>query len=258
MTSTNSVLTPSTPDEVVAALAADPDVVVIGGGTLVVPQVSLGTPVERAVWLGRAALDSVDESGDEIIVGATASLAACSRLPAPLGPCAANVGDPEVRSQATIGGNICAPVPYGDLRGPLLALDASIRCATADGERTVDAATFFALSGPRIALDVRFASPAAGSFVPLQRPHTVSLTAIGISAVRGASGEVRLAATGVAPEARRLYAAEAALAGGSDPVAAADAAREDIEPYDDVLASAAHRARVIPTLVRRAIDQLGG
>ena len=260
MSSTGTVLMPSSTEEAVAAVASDPEITVIGGGTLVVPQHNVGgRAVDRALWLGRAGLDEVRNEAGTITLGAAVSLAACGGLPAPLGPCAANVGDGEVQAQATIGGNISAPAPYGDLRGPLLALEATVRVGSPDGVEDVAASSLFAGgSGGRLVLEISFAVPAGGSFVALQRHHTQALTAMGISAVRTAGGEVRLAATGAAPQARRLAAAEAVLADGGSGADAGEAALADIDPYDDVLASAAYRRRVMPALVRRAVDELGG
>jgi len=254
-----TVTTPSTPDEAAAAFAADPAATIVGGGTVVVPANTLGTRVvDRAIWLGRAGLDLVESNGGTVTIGAAASLAACAALGAPVGSCAANIGDGELRAQATLGGNICSPAPLGDLRGPLLALEAEVRSSGPDGESAADAASFFADGAGRLVLGVTYTEPAAGAFVPLHRHHTQSLTALAISAVRTADGEVRLAATGAAPDARRLGAAEAALAGGASAADAADAALQDAETYDDALASAAYRQRVLPILVRRAIEQLGG
>lgn len=259
MPTTSSLLAPSSVEEAVPLFAAEPSVTIVGGGTLIVPDLALGrTAVDRALWLGRAGLNGITQGNGTVTIGAMTSLAACADVAAPIGPCTANIGDGEVRAQATIGGNICAPTPYGDLRGPLLALEATVRSAGADGETTEDAATFFATTDKRIVLDVTVTVPAAGSFVPLRLHHTQSLTPIGISAARASDGTVRLAATGVAPDARRLPSAEAALAGGASAADAADAAGDDIEPYDDVLASAAYRRRVLPSLIRRALDQLGG
>ena len=58
-------------------------------------------------------------------------------MPAPLGPCARNVADLEIRSQGTVGGNLCAgeghEAPRGDLQGAFLAVGATARSA-AGGE----------------------------------------------------------------------------------------------------------------------------
>ena len=104
MSSAATVTIPSSPEEAAQAFAADPEVTVIGGGTVVVPGNHLGSaPVARALWLGRAGLDSVEESGGRVTIGGAASLAAGAGLAAPVGSCIANIGDAELRAQATVG-----------------------------------------------------------------------------------------------------------------------------------------------------------
>ena len=255
-----AVLMPSSEAEVVAAVTEQPLATVLAGGTLLVPQHTLGEIAPaRAVWLGRAEMDGISQSNGRITVGAAAPLAACATLASPVGPCAANIGDNEVKAQATIGGNVCSPAPYGDLRGPLLALGAVLRWADPGGIHTGGIDDFAAVGGSRpgvVLLDIAFAAPAAGSFVALRRHHTQSLTAMTVSAVR-ADGAVTLAATGAAPDACRLHAAESVLADGGSVADAAAAAADDADPYDDALASAAYRRRVLPVYVGRALEQLG-
>lgn len=256
-----SVSMPSSQAEAVAAVTQRPLATVLAGGTLLVPHCTLGDArPERAVWLGRADMSTISQSDGRISIGAAASLAACTSLPSPLGPCASNIGDREVRAQATIGGNICAETPYGDMRGPLLALGAILHWADPDGTHSGDAADFAAAGGARpgvLLLDAAFDVPRAGSFVALRRHHTESLTAMTVSAVRRTDGTVTIAATGAAPEACRLHAVEAALADGCSIADAASAAAQDARPYDDALASAAYRSRVLPAYVARALVQLG-
>ena len=256
-----AVSMPSSEAEAVAAVTERPLATVLAGGTLLVPQHTLGhAAVERAVWLGRAEMDGISQSNGRVTVGAAAPLAACAGLASPVGPCAANIGDNEVKDQATIGGNVCSPAPYGDLRGPLLALGAVLRWADPDGTHTGDVADFAASGGARpgvLLLDVAFAVPEAGSFVALRRHHTQSLTALAVSAVRRSDGAVTIAATGAAPDACRLHAAEAVLADGGSIADAAAAAVADADPYDDALASAEYRRRVLPVYVGRALEQLG-
>ena len=256
-----TVSIPTSEAEAAAAVTGSPPAAVLAGGTLLVPQITLGeVSVERAVWLGRAGMDTISRSNGIITVGAAAPLAKCAVLPAPAGPCAANIGDNEVRAQATIGGNVCSPAPYGDLRGPLLAMDAVLRWTDADGAHTGGIADFAASVGSSpgaLLLDIAFAAPAAGSFVALRRHHTHSLTALAVSAVRGADGAVAIAATGAAPDACRLHSAEAVLADGGSIADASAAAVADADPYDDALASAAYRSRVLGVYVARALEQLG-
>ena len=266
MTSTSTagaapVSVPLSEAEAVAAVTQEPYATPLAGGTLLVPQLTLGeASPARAVWLGRAEMDGITQSNGRITVGAAAPLAHCAGLAAPVGACAANIGDNEVSAQATFGGNVCAPAPYGDLRGPLLAVGAVLRWADPDAIHTGTVADFAAAGGARpgvLLLDAAFSVPAAGSFVALRRHHTQSLTALAVSAARLHDGTVAIAATGAAPDARRLPAAEAAVAAGGSIADAAAAAEADADPYDDALASAAYRRRVLGVYVARALEQLG-
>ncbi|MEO9176556.1 MAG: FAD binding domain-containing protein, partial [Gaiellales bacterium] len=162
-----------------------------------------------------------------------------------------------VRAQGTVGGNLCTArndeVPRGDLQGPLLALDARVRSHGADGERTEPLEQFLAAHEGRLLLDVSYEEPAAGSFEVLRYPHTHTYTVLAVSATRAASGEIRLAAPGVAGPPTRLRGAERAAA---DPEAAGVAAASEAVFADDALASAWYRTKTLPVLVRRALAKL--
>ncbi len=62
-----------------------------------------------------------------------------------LHPAARAVGGPAVRNMATVGGNLFAPSPYGDLAVALLALDAQVLLASGYGQpRATPLEEFFA------------------------------------------------------------------------------------------------------------------
>jgi aerobic carbon-monoxide dehydrogenase medium subunit len=178
-------------------------------------------------------------------------------LGAPLGACAANVADGEIRAQGTAGGNLCAPpgrdAPRGDLQAAFLALDAQVRSAGARGERTDSVEDFLADSNGRLVLDISFERPEAGAFARLDRPHTHDYSALTVCAARGRDGAVRVAVAGVDGPATRLPSAEASA---GDPDAAGEAAVRDVTFADDALASAWYRERTLPVLVRRTLGQL--
>jgi CO/xanthine dehydrogenase FAD-binding subunit len=250
------VLQPSSPEEAVSLFAAG--VTVIGGGTIVVPELTSGKlRPQRALLLTGAGLSGITRDGARVTIGATTPVSELESLPAPIGPCAANVADPEIRAQGTLGGNLCADegeeAPRGDLQGALLAVGAMVRSAGDGGETTEPLEDFLPKRGNRLLLDVSFDEPAAGAFAALIRPHAHDYTALAVSAARTADGTVRLAATGVAGHAVRLPGAEAKA---GDPDAAADAAAADASFADDALASAWYRNRTLPVLVRRALTQL--
>jgi CO/xanthine dehydrogenase FAD-binding subunit len=258
MSAVREVLMPTSEAEAVELFAGGTDTTVIGGGTIVVPAVSQGrlAPV-RAIFLGRAGLAGISRTGSTVTIGAMTPVDALAELAAPLGACAANVADPEVRAQATVGGNLCvtstSEVPRGDLQGALLALDATVRSSGTGGERTEPLERFLAAPAGRLVLSVSYEEPAAGAFACIRYPHTHTYTVLAVSAVRSATGEIRLAATGVSGPPIRLRTAEGLAA---DPAAAGAAAVAEVELADDALASAWYRAKTLPVLVRRALETL--
>jgi len=246
------VLAPGSEEEAIAAFGDGGDVLVVGGGTIVVPDLTYRKlDPKKALLLGGAGLSGVSTEGVRTTIGATTPVQELVDLPAPIGPCAANVADLEIRSQGTVGGNLCAgegsEAPRGDLQGAFLAVGATVRSA-ANGEVTEEPLEdFLPNRAGRLLLSVSFDRPAAGAYVGLDRPHTHDYTALSVSGARGADGTVRLAATGAGSHGQRLPSAEAGDA---------DAAANDVTPHDDALASAWYRAKVLPALVRRVLDEL--
>lgn len=258
MSAVTDVLLPASPDEAVAAFGDGSGVTVIGGGTIVMPDITAGRiRPEKTLLLARAGLAGVTRQGSTVTLGAMAPLQDLVDLPAPLGPCAANVADREIRLQATVGGNLCsgegADAPRGDLQGPLLAVGAQVRSAGSGGIVTEPLEEFLGHRRGRLVLDLTYEQPAAGGFAALDRPHTHAYTALAVSAARTSDGTIRLAATGAGWWGVRLPSAEAASA---DPAAAGAAALKDVKLHDDALASAWYREQALPVLVRRALARL--
>jgi aerobic carbon-monoxide dehydrogenase medium subunit len=257
MTAAPDVLLPSSEDEAVAAFGDGTGVTVVAGGTIVLPELTAGRlRPAKALLLTRAGLSGVSREGATVTIGAATPVSNLVELKAPIGPCAANVADGEIRAQATLGGNLCAgaaDAPRGDLQGAFLAVGAVARSAGADGVATQPLEEFLAARESRLLLDVAFEEPAAGAFAALDRPHTHDFTALAVSAARASDGTVRVALTGGASHGVRLPSAEA---NADDPEAAGAAASADATFADDALASAWYRERTLPVLVRRALEQL--
>ncbi len=257
----SEVLVPSSPAEAVELFGDGAATTVVGGGTVVVADITYGRlDPGRVLLLSHAGLDSVSVDGDTVTIGATTSINALIALEehsAALAACARNLADYEIRGQGTVGGNLCVganyDAPRGDLQGCLLALDARVRSAGADGERTEPLEDFLANRHGRLVLDVSFERPAASAFVALEYPHTHEYTVIAVTGARSADGTTRLAATGIAGHGSRLRSAEALAA---DPAAAGAAAVADVTFADDALASAWYREQTLPVLVRRVLTQL--
>jgi carbon-monoxide dehydrogenase medium subunit len=242
------VIVPTSAEEAAAAFGDGSGVTVLAGGTLVVPAIKLGRlRPERTLFLGRAGLDGIDRANGTVTIGATTPVAALVEgAPEPLATFARHVGDHEIRGQATVGGNLCAPpggtTPVGDLQAPLLALDARIRSVGAGGERT-DSIDDFLAGGPegRLVLAIEVDTPKRAAAVAVRRPHAHAYSVLAVAAAETADG-VRIAVLGAGPRAVRVSSVEQVL--------------DDVEPQDDALASAWYRRQVLPGLVERALEEL--
>jgi aerobic carbon-monoxide dehydrogenase medium subunit len=246
------VLRPGSEEEAIEAFGDGTNVVVVGGGTIVVPEMSYRRlQPTRALLLKDAGLAGISRDGSRVTLGAMTPIAALVDLPAPIGPCAANIADLEIRGAATLGGNLCAgggfEAPRGDLQGAFLAVGATVRSAGDGGIATDSLEDFLPKRADRLVLDLSYDEPAAGAFAGLDRPHTHDYTALAVSGARLADGTIRLAATGAGSHGVRLPSAESGDA---------DAALQDVTPHDDALASAWYRAKVLPVLVRRVLAEL--
>ena len=257
------VLLPTTPAEA-AELFGDGDrVTVVGGGTIVVPELTHGRlKPSRVLMLGNSGLDGLSRANGVITIGATCSVAALEEGDEPLAAAARHVADPEIRGQATAGGNLCstagAEVPRGDLQAPLIALGARVRSTGAGGERTEPVEDFLADGAGRLVLDIAYDDvPRTSAYASVSRPHAHHYTILAATATK-ADGTTRVAVTGAGPHGLRCPSVEAALADGKAAAEAASAVLGDVSPADDALASAWYRARVLPTVVARALADLEG
>src|SRR4051812_5166195 len=259
MVDATEVVVAASPAEAVDAFGDGAGVTVVAGGTVVMPEIAHGRLApRRALLITRAGLSGVRSEGGRTMIGAATTLAELQDAAEPLGTCARHVADLEIRGQATLGGNLCAPPgaesPRGDLQAALLALGAQVRSAGAGGERTEPVEDFLA-SGPagRLVLDVSFADPEAAATASVRRPHAHGYTVLRVCAARS-GGALRVAVSGAGPVAVRSRAVEQAFADGAE--AAAGRVLDDVTPHDDALASGWYRGTVLPVLVRRALDDL--
>jgi carbon-monoxide dehydrogenase medium subunit len=255
------VLLPTSPAEAAEAFGDGGGVTVLAGGTIVVPEISRGRiRPGRVLMLARSGLDRIAREGGLVTIGAGVPVSALEGGDEPLASAAAHVGDPEVRAQATVGGNLCAgpgaEAPRGDLQAPLVALGARVRSTGAGGERTEPVEDFLAGGAGRLLLDVAYPDvPRQAAYAAVWRPHAHHYTILAVAAVRSGE-ETRVAVTGAGAHGRRCPSVEQALASGASLEDAAEAVLGDVDPRDDALASAWYRRRVLPGLVARALNDL--
>jgi CO/xanthine dehydrogenase FAD-binding subunit len=240
------VLVPTSAGDAMAAFGDGDGVTVIGGGTIVMPDLAAGrVRPAKALLLTNAGLDGVTRKDGTVTIGATTPLSALEDGDEPLATAARHVGDPEIRGQATVGGNICAQAsgdaPRGDLQAALMVLGASVRSGGKGGERTEPIEDFLANSAGRLVLDVSYddAKRKTG-YAAATRPHSHHYTILAVAAAKR-DDELRVAATGLGPRAVKLNP--------NDPLAGLDLS-------DDAVASAWYRTQVLPKLVERALADL--
>jgi carbon-monoxide dehydrogenase medium subunit len=205
---------------------------IIAGGT----DLLLERDPEIEVLIGVHGLEldviRVDERGGTI--GAAARFAELASTPTlaeqpyrALAQAAMEMGTPQIRNQATIGGNVCSAVSCADSPPPLLVLDATLDVVGPDGERSVAIGDFFedartnSLRGGEILRAIQLPELPPRSvtlFVKKGRVRTGDLAVVNL-AVRltldadGSCSEVRYVGDRVAAvAATHLESAEEALA----------------------------------------------
>jgi aerobic carbon-monoxide dehydrogenase medium subunit len=255
-------------------LAMDDARLLAGGQSLIATlNMRLSHPALLVDINGVDGLDRIARKNGHVEIGALVRHAQAERSPdiarhAPLIALAMpHIGHPAIRNRGTIGGSVAFADPAAELPACLLALGGELDIAGPQGPRTVAADDFFkglfetALTPRDMLTAVRVPAADADTrvgFAEFARRHG-DYAMVGLAARargRGKSlGDVRLAYFGVGSTPVRARNAEAALAGG-DVDAAVGAIGKDLNPPDDVQASAAVKMHLAGVLLRRVAKQL--
>lgn len=271
---------PSTVEEAVALQAGFPGAAYLLGGTDLLPQMRAGKrDPGRLVDLKRIPfLRQIREiEGGGLSIGAAAAMADVEVHPAVLArfpllaQCVATVGAWPLRQRATLAGNLCNASPAADTAVALLALDAVVNVASAEGRRAIPLASFFkgpgqsALTDGELVTEIVLPGGSAGfsgRYWRLSRRKGMDLATVGVlvGKSRGtAPPRWRIALAAVAPTPLRIGAAEALLevkgAAAADEAAALAVAA--CRPISDLRGSAEYRRDMVGVLVRRGVAELG-
>jgi carbon-monoxide dehydrogenase medium subunit len=220
---------------------------------------------------GIKGLDGIAKKGKFVEVGALARHAQVERSDviaryAPLIALAMpHIGHAAIRNRGSFGGSIAFADPAAELPACLLAMGGEVDIVSAKGKRKVKADAFFkglfetALRPNEIVTAIRI--PVADKntrvgFAELARRHG-DYAVVGLAASARINGkrlaDVRLAYFGVGDTPIRVKKAEAALTDGN-----IDAAVNalDLDPHDDVQATAEVKKHLAGVLLRRVTAQL--
>jgi carbon-monoxide dehydrogenase medium subunit len=210
----------------------------------------------------------VRDGGDHVEVGALTRMCDVAADPVLKEHCgllayaAGQVGDPQVRHRATIGGSVAHGDPASDPPTVLLTLDATFVARGPSGDREIPAGQFFtslfetALQPNEVLTAIRVPKlgSAGWSYQKFHR-RAIDWAIVGVAAVgpNGSGPRVGLTNMGLTP--LRASAVEQALAGGADARAAAEHAPDGTSPPSDTNASEEYRRELSKVLVRRALEE---
>ncbi|HLA20488.1 MAG TPA: xanthine dehydrogenase family protein subunit M [Pseudolabrys sp.] len=260
-------------EEAVAALGEHADARLLAGGQSLIATLNmrLSAPSLLIDINGIGGLDGIALKAGKLEIGALTRHVQAERSDviakhAPLiARAIPHIGHAAIRNRGTLGGSIAFADPAAELPACLLALDGEVDATGPQGKRTIHAQDFFkglfetALGPQDVLTAIRV--PAANAqtrvgFAELARRHG-DYAIVGLAASARADGkglaDVRLAFFGVGATAVRANKAETALASGN--VEAAVAAL-DLDPQDDLQATAAVKKHLAGVLLRRVAKQL--
>jgi carbon-monoxide dehydrogenase medium subunit len=259
--------------EAAALLGEHKDARLLAGGQSLIATLNmrLSAPSVLIDINGIGGLDKIEEKNGAVEIGALVRHVQAERsdLIARLAPLIARampyIGHPAIRNRGTLGGSIAFADPAAELPACLIALDGEVEATGPKGKRTIQAQDFFkglfeTALGPQdvlttIRIPVATEDTRVG-FAELARRHG-DYAIVGLAASARADGkglsDVRLSFFGVGDTPSRARKAETALANGD--VEAAVAAL-DLDPHDDVQATAAVKKHLAGVLLRRVAKQL--
>lgn len=270
--------TPKTLDEALGILNDHPGLLILSGCTDILVDTRSGrTTADRAIDIfGIPELHRIYKGDDGYIhIGGSVTNDELDNsplinelLPA-LAYCARRCGGPAIQNRATVGGNLCTASGAGDLPVVLLAFDALVLLAGADGTtrmRTEDFVTGYrqtTLKPHQIVQEILIPLPAPGSrqaFFKRGSRKALTLSRVSLASYleleQNRVRVLRFAAGSMSPIPRRLKRTEEALMGKTFDAAlierAGDLAAEEISPRKQT----AYRKKITGNLVRRFFEEI--
>jgi CO/xanthine dehydrogenase FAD-binding subunit len=254
-------------DEALSALDADPEAVLLAGGTDIMVEVNLGGYRPQSVIALRRVQALRELAPNRIGAGVTyrrlekgphKALAELSRT----------VGSPQIRSAGTVGGNLGTASPAGDALPFLAALDADIELASVDGTRTLRWDDFITgvkknasrpneiITAALLPADI----PERQAFAKIGVRNAMVISTVSACLFRADDGTTTVALGSVAPTPLRPRRAEAMISAEPAPSAAAIAefarlVSEEVMPITDHRSTEAYRRYAAGVLARRLLER---
>jgi carbon-monoxide dehydrogenase medium subunit len=270
---------PDSIEELLEMLKSKPNAKLIAGGTDLLLQMKQGTAQPETVISLKNVEElrgfSVSKNGYRLgagmtLRGITRSNELTQNFPG-LVYAAGVVASEQIRTLATLGGNICNASPSADMVPPLIALDAVVQLVSNQGQRDLSLSDFFkgpgesVLKSGEIMHSIFLPQPSGNMIYSKHAPRKfMDLAVVGV-AVRlakknGKINEARVALGAVGPVPFRAEKTEALLAGQTLTtelmLEAGEMAAGECVPIDDIRGSAWYRKRMVKVHVRRNLEAL--
>ena len=259
---------PTTLDDALDVLAADPETTVLAGGTDLMVAVNF-RHIRPSHVVSLRRIDELREwEGDTI--GAGVTYRRMERGPhRALAELARTVGSPQIRSAGTLGGNLGTSSPAGDTLPFLAALDAEIELASrARGRRRVPFEEF--MVGPKrnsrasdeliVAAVLPAEIPERQAFGKIGVRSAMVIATVNACVMRSGDGTTRVALGAVGPVMIRPTRAEQLASEEARPTAAtleefSRLVSEAVQPIDDHRSTASYRRHASGILARRLLER---
>lgn len=248
---------------------------VIAGGQSLLPLMALRlAQPEHLIDVGALSeLGGIDGDEGRVRVGAGVRQAEAERSPlvgdklGVLADALRLIGHPAIRNRGTIGGSLAHADPAAELPAVAVALEATMLCRQAGGERMVPAEEFFvsylttALGPSELLTAIDFPIPGRNpvwAVEEISRRHG-DFALAGLVALHDEDRGLRLAFFGVGSTPVRARRAEEILAAGWGDAAVAEAVeavRQELAPHDDIHATAEYRRHVAGVLLQRCLRSM--
>ncbi|MCB1884049.1 MAG: xanthine dehydrogenase family protein subunit M [Geminicoccaceae bacterium] len=256
---------PASLDEAARLLADDPEAKALAGGQTYIPTLKqrLAQPTRLVDLAGIPDLATIKEEGDGLAVGAMTTHKAVAASPVvqrafpELAYLASLIGDPAVRAMGTIGGSVANNDPAADYPVVVLTLDATVR--TTKGEHR--GSDFFpgmfetALEPDELIREFHIPVPEAAAWEKFRNPAS-RYALVSVLLVRTKDGEIRCGVGGAGPTCFRATAIEDALRSSFAPEALDGVTIDAGDLNEDIHATAAYRAHLIPVLAKRCVRRM--
>ena len=269
--------------DAVRALSAQPDAILIAGGTDVLISVREGKLAGRPLVSihGLPELTGVRMEADGTLwIGACTPFSDLSAHPLirehaqMLGEAVNEVGSPQIRHMGTIGGNLANAATSADSAPSLFAMNAELELTGADGSRRLPIAEFYTGPGKSVRRHEEILTAIRikkteyehfyGRYIKYGKRNAMEISTLGCAAwvhlaEDGKIEDLRLAFGVAAPTPIRCAAAEA-LAKGQMPEESlydrlAEQVRREITPRSSWRASAEFRLQIAGEMTRRAVER---